>query len=209
MIGEMAGSHGVKRPGGSALNAGQTGGLRAAEYIANAYGANVPTYAKQQKEIDEQLTSLVTKLNGWKKSSGPAAKTVIEEIQNRMTTSGGHIREMADATKALKEAMALYEAIRANGVKLAGRKSVVPAIQAEHLALASVGYLKAVVELRPGIEANAETTKPIMAFCRDNLARQKHPRSIAYTTEMPRDPSGKLFKRKLRDPYWEGRPRAI
>jgi len=147
VIGEMAGSHGVKRPGGSALNAGQTGGLRAAEYIANAYGANVPAYAKQQKEIDGQLTSLVTKLNGWKKSSGPAAKTVIEEIQNRMTTSGGHIREMADATKALKEAMALYEAIRANGVKLAGRKSVVRAIQAEHLALASVGYLKAVVEL--------------------------------------------------------------
>lgn len=147
VIGEMAGSHGVKRPGGSALNAGQTGGLRAAEYIANVYGANVPTYAKQQKEIDEQLTSLVTKLNGWKKSSGPIAKSVVEEIQNRMTTSGGHIREMADATKALKEAMALYEAIRTDGVKLAGIKSVVAAIQAEHLALASVGYLKAIVEL--------------------------------------------------------------
>jgi len=147
VIGEMAGSHGVKRPGGSALNAGQTGGLRAAEYITNVYGANVPTYAKQQKEIDEQLTNLVAKLNGWRKSSGRAAKTVVEEIQNRMTTSGGHIRELADATKALKEAMALYEAIRTGGVKLAGLKSVVAAIQAEHLALASVGYLKAIVEL--------------------------------------------------------------
>ena len=38
VIGEMAGTHGVKRPGGSALNAGQAGGLRAAEYIANVYG---------------------------------------------------------------------------------------------------------------------------------------------------------------------------
>ncbi len=147
VIGEMAGSHGVKRPGGSALNAGQTGGLRAAEYIANVYGASVPTYAKQQKEIDAQLTSLVTKLNGWKKSSGTPARAVVEEIQTRMTTSAGHIRELADATKALKEAIALHEAIRAGGVKLAGIKSVVAAIQAEHLALASVGYLKAIVEL--------------------------------------------------------------
>jgi len=147
VIGEMAGSHGVKRPGGSALNAGQTGGLRAAEYIANVYGANVPTYARQEKEIDEQLTSLVAKLSGWKKSSGAAAKAVVEEIQNRMTTSGGHIREMADTTKALKKAIALYEAIQKNGIKLAGLKSVVAAIQAEHLSLAGVGYLKAIVEL--------------------------------------------------------------
>ena len=40
VIGEMAGTHGVKRPGGSALNAGQVGGLRAAEYIVNVYGGD-------------------------------------------------------------------------------------------------------------------------------------------------------------------------
>jgi len=38
VIGEMAGTHGVKRPGGAALNSGQVGGLRAAEYIASVYG---------------------------------------------------------------------------------------------------------------------------------------------------------------------------
>ena len=48
-----------------------------------------------------------------------------------------------------------------------------------------------------------------MDYCRDNLARQKHPRSIDYTTEMPRDPNGKLYKRKLREPYWVGRTRNI
>jgi long-chain acyl-CoA synthetase len=48
-----------------------------------------------------------------------------------------------------------------------------------------------------------------MDYCRENLARQKHPRSIDYTSEMPRDPNGKLYKRKLRDPYWQGRTRAI
>lgn len=147
VIGEMAGSHGVKRPGGSALNAGQAGGLRAAEYIANVYGGNVASYGKQQKEIDEQLASLARKLNDWKVSSGTTAKAVINEIQSRMTTSGGHIRETVDTGKALQEAIALYEAIQNDGMKLTGPKSVATAIQAEHLALASIGVLKAIVEL--------------------------------------------------------------
>ena len=33
----------------------------------------------------------------------------------------------------------------------------------------------------------------------------KRPRTIDYMDELPRDPNGKLYKRKLRDPYWEGR----
>jgi long-chain acyl-CoA synthetase len=33
----------------------------------------------------------------------------------------------------------------------------------------------------------------------------KTPKSIDYLDELPRDPNGKLYKRKLRDPYWEGR----
>jgi len=147
VIGEMAGSHGIKRPGGSALNAGQAGGLRAAEYIANVYGGDVARYAGQQKEINEQLTGLIERLNRWKDSSGAAAQEVIEEIQDRMTTSGGHIRELADTGKALQEAIALYETIQKDGIRLAGLKSVVTAIQAEHLALGSIGILKAIIEL--------------------------------------------------------------
>ncbi len=44
----------------------------------------------------------------------------------------------------------------------------------------------------------------IMAALVGSLARFKHPRTIDMIAEMPRDPSGKLFKRKLRDPYWAG-----
>ncbi len=43
----------------------------------------------------------------------------------------------------------------------------------------------------------------------DKLAKYKTPRSIDFIAEMPRDPNGKLYKRKLRDPYWAGRERAI
>jgi succinate dehydrogenase/fumarate reductase flavoprotein subunit len=147
VVGEMAGSHGVKRPGGSALNAGQAGGLRAAEYIVNVYGGEVPTYARQQKQIDQQISDLIAKFNGWKKSSGPTPKSIIAEIQDRMTTSGGHIRERHDAESARRDALALRRVLGQQGLKLASAKSVVAAIQAEHLALASAAILAAIVEL--------------------------------------------------------------
>ena len=60
-----------------------------------------------------------------------------------------------------------------------------------------------------GAEPGESLSSEILAFCADKLARYKTPRSIDYTREMPRDPNGKLYKRKLRDPYWEGRDRAI
>jgi long-chain acyl-CoA synthetase len=41
------------------------------------------------------------------------------------------------------------------------------------------------------------------------VARFKLPRTIDYVRELPRDPNGKLYKRKLRDPYWAGRDSAI
>jgi hypothetical protein len=147
IIGEMAGTHGVKRPGGSALNAGQTGGLRAAEYIVNVYGCELPDYSDKQSEIDKQLSDIVADFEQYKSSSGSEPGEVLEDIRSRMTASGGHIRELNDAQKALKEAVELYKGIKQKGFNSKNAKAFITAIQAEHLALASVGYLKAVVEL--------------------------------------------------------------
>ncbi|GAJ11184.1 unnamed protein product, partial [marine sediment metagenome] len=75
VIGEMAGTHGVKRPGGSALNTGQVGGLRAAEYIVNVYGCDLTDYSDKsgfRREIDRQLSRFVAKLEGYKSSSRPS-----------------------------------------------------------------------------------------------------------------------------------------
>ena len=147
VIGEMAGTHGVKRPGGSALNAGQVGGLRAAEYIVNVYGSDLPDYSKEQSEIDGQLTDLINKLAIYKSAAGLACEEVIEQIQSRMTESAGHIRELNDARKALHEAVKLYKDIQQRGFNSQNAQGLVRAIQAEHLALSSVAYLKAIVEL--------------------------------------------------------------
>jgi long-chain acyl-CoA synthetase len=70
-------------------------------------------------------------------------------------------------------------------------------------------HVKAVVELAPGALAGAELAEELLAFCKERLAGFKCPRSIDFVEQLPRDPNGKLYKRKLRDPYWAGRERAI
>ena len=69
--------------------------------------------------------------------------------------------------------------------------------------------VKAVIEPVAGEIPGDALTEDILGFCRDKLAKYKTPKSIDFTAEMPRDPNGKLYKRKLRDPYWEGRDRSI
>ncbi len=70
-------------------------------------------------------------------------------------------------------------------------------------------HVKAVIEPADGVEAGPALAEEILAYCRERLAGFKIPRSIDFTTSLPRDPNGKLYKRKLRDPYWEARDRAI
>ena len=66
--------------------------------------------------------------------------------------------------------------------------------------------VKACVVLRPGARASADE---LIAFMRERLARYKCPRSVDFHDELPRNPSGKLLKRLLREPYWQGRSRAV
>jgi long-chain acyl-CoA synthetase len=69
--------------------------------------------------------------------------------------------------------------------------------------------VKAVVQPVDGVVGSDELAKEILEWCDGRLARFKTPKSVDFTDEMPRDPNGKLYKRKLRDPYWAGRERAI
>lgn len=68
--------------------------------------------------------------------------------------------------------------------------------------------VKAVVELAEGREGSDEMARELQGYCRDRLAGYKVPRSVDFG-ELPRTETGKLVKRRLRDPYWEGHERAI
>ncbi len=70
--------------------------------------------------------------------------------------------------------------------------------------------VKAVVQLMPGVDPDQDTVDELMAFCRQHLSRQKCPRSIDFEAELPRLPTGKLYKRTLRDRYWgDGQSRIV
>jgi long-chain acyl-CoA synthetase len=69
--------------------------------------------------------------------------------------------------------------------------------------------VKAVVQPAEGVEPGRGLTEEILEHARTRLAKFKVPRSIDYLAELPRDPNGKLYKRKLRDPHWADRDRAI
>jgi long-chain acyl-CoA synthetase len=62
--------------------------------------------------------------------------------------------------------------------------------------------IKAVVQPADGVTPGAELTDELLDYARGRLARFKLPRTVDYVSELPRDPNGKLYKRRLRDPYW-------
>ncbi len=89
-------------------------------------------------------------------------------------------------------------------------------VLAEHPSVAEVAIIgvpddrwgetvKAVVSLKPDTEA---TEEELIAFCREHLAHYKCPKSVDIIEALPRNPTGKILKRDLRKPYWEGRDRS-
>jgi acyl-CoA synthetase (AMP-forming)/AMP-acid ligase II len=69
--------------------------------------------------------------------------------------------------------------------------------------------VKAVVQPVDPADAGAELERELIAFCRERLAALKCPRSIDFEGELPRHPTGKLYKRLLKDRYWGNRTSRI
>ena len=66
--------------------------------------------------------------------------------------------------------------------------------------------VKAVIVASPGAELSAED---VIAYARTRLGGFKLPKSVDFVAALPRNPSGKLLKRELREPYWAGTDRRI
>jgi long-chain acyl-CoA synthetase len=118
----------------------------------------------------------------------------------------------------------LFLCDRKSDMIISGGANIYPAeIEAEiimHPAVADVAVfgvpdadwgeqVKAVVEPLPGAEPGDALAADILASLEGRLAKMKWPRSIDFVAALPRDPSGKLIKRRLRDPYWQGQAKAI
>ncbi|MDR1518964.1 MAG: FAD-binding protein [Planctomycetota bacterium] len=104
-IGEVNGSHGVYRPGGAALNAGQAGGLRAAPYILHNCREDAPTREELEKEAKNLAAAIAYGEAALSRSETPLdLPGERQAIGRRMSRQAAHIRSADGAAQALAEA---------------------------------------------------------------------------------------------------------
>ena len=69
--------------------------------------------------------------------------------------------------------------------------------------------VKAVVQLEDMSQASPELAQELIDFCREQISSVKCPRSVDFEAELPRHPTGKLYKRLLKDRYWGNKDSRI
>ena len=139
-IGEAAGTHGVTRPGGAALNAGQVFGTRAAEHIAASGRAKVAPTTNAKAAADQDVFELLATL---KADSPSTAKSIRSEVQARMSERAGIICDDSSVAAALVEAKRLNAEIREKGIACERVAEAARALQWRQMALASEAVLSA------------------------------------------------------------------
>ena len=141
-IGEVNGSHGVTRPGGSALNAGQVGAFRASEFIAAKYQEETfsdeafETIAAEELKKLEGLQTLPAKLD-WKQERAV--------LQQRMSKAGAFVRSTPEVEAALDGVYKQYEALSTDGFGGLSPKDLADALRNRQLCYAQIFYLECIL----------------------------------------------------------------
>lgn len=142
-VGEVNGSHGVTRPGGSALNAGQVAGFRAAEYIANRYNR----WTMDEDAARVNLSQTLSALDRWTAECF-AAKTPwleeMKEVQKRMSRAGAHIRDKERIKGEVPQAWQQVKRLDEKACSVHDRHALKYAFRLRQLAYASAVYLDAI-----------------------------------------------------------------
>jgi succinate dehydrogenase/fumarate reductase flavoprotein subunit len=134
-IDEAAGTHGVTRPGGAALNAGQVFGLRCAQHFAAR---------KLEASSDAPLMPILeAAIGGLHGAEGIDWREIEREVQARMSDHAGFICSPEGARAALSDARDLNARIRARGVRVGRADQAARALQWRQMALVSEAVLTA------------------------------------------------------------------
>ena len=140
-LGEVAGTHGVTRPGGAALNAGQVMGMRVARHIAWAK-PTLPTTSTADIETQTQTAvSLASSALG--RVGGLDPSSVRDEIQQRMSDHAGFLCHTSDVAGALTAAKSLRQRIATQGFTISSPARSAEVFRWLHMALASEAVLTA------------------------------------------------------------------
>ncbi|MBE6386115.1 MAG: FAD-binding protein [Lentisphaerae bacterium] len=135
-VGEVNGSHGVTRPGGSALNAGQAGAFRAAKYIAGVCQQETLNRKEAERQAECEIQRLQKLISGTRD-----ARADLQNIRERMSRCAAFQRRISEIEKALEEGKQLLSSIEKEGFC---NTSAVLALTTAQLAFSSVVYLSAI-----------------------------------------------------------------
>lgn len=150
-VGEVNGSHGVARPGGSALNSGQVGSFRAAEYIGNVYAGKSLKTADFNRAVTAGIKDVRNYLNRCE-TSDVSWRTVRGELQDRMSKAGAHIRSLDGLKAAVKAAKVQVAALEDKGCKVENATQAVQALRNRQLCFAHWMYLEAALyQVKSGV----------------------------------------------------------
>ena len=161
-VGEVNGSHGISRPGGTALNSGQVGGFRAAEYIANCYQGETLDTASVRREAAAHVAALLSWM-GKCRNARSTWSAEMDAFQSRMTDFGAHIRSLKKLKQALKDARAQWQRLQTRGCAFEGLDGLKKAFTTRQLCYAHVVYLDAMrfaVESGTGSRGSAVVLDP-------------------------------------------------
>ncbi len=148
-VGEVNGTHGVYRPGGAALNAGQVGSARAARFIAKRY-TEAPLPLRDFVEVAaaqvKERHAFAGRMLG-ERTSGQARLLAagLAEIRERMSACGAHIRSAETVGLESPKAWALVRKLRKE-LRVTGRTDLPAAFKLLDLALTHAVYLEAIRE---------------------------------------------------------------
>ncbi|MCM8757290.1 MAG: FAD-binding protein [Candidatus Omnitrophica bacterium] len=141
-IGELAGTHGVKRPGGAALNSGQVGGWRVAKYL---YQKKLLSEKPGEKLLLSRAAEAVLKESQrMLSSSGKKHSLVRQEVQKRMMLAAGFIRYPSLVAAATGEARKLVKLVKEVSLSTA-REQLVKAWETRNLVIAHQAFLSEMV----------------------------------------------------------------
>ncbi|GAB6099529.1 FAD-binding protein [Halanaerocella petrolearia] len=175
-VGEVNGSHGVYRPGGSALNSGQVGSTRAAQFIVNRYQEqpiSIEDFLKTTRDQIKDKLELGTEFTK-NRASDSTVLDIKQEIGERMTRNGAHIRSLKSAKKGATEAKNQLKSL-VTETKLSSIKELGSAFQNYDLLITQYVYLSA---MRDYIEQDGKSRGSYLVYDQegdlpiDNLAEK-------------------------------------
>jgi succinate dehydrogenase/fumarate reductase flavoprotein subunit len=143
--GEVMGTHGVYRPGGSALNAGQVGAHRAALLISRRFGDKPPKPAAFRLEAAGQVRARLEWAEACRRSGTASGREALEEIRERMDACGAIIRRPGAVREELPKAWRLYRRLKV-GLRARDAAGLEAAFKTLDLCLTHCLYLEAIAE---------------------------------------------------------------